>query len=213
MASSVVVLLGTCIAGTRAEADKPDVKDALRQVPELGTIDDPPWPDPDLLRLYGRRNLDLIRTADRVDVLDLDNNPHHWRPLAGETSRRLVGFPIVETRRAVSRKVAQALKDAVLTPRFYYIGSLGRDPDTGVGYGRAKGCVFSPGAAVRFVHGKSSVVVLLCFSCDDLAIAQRQLSNAALRRWAEDDDFIGRVDISAGADVFKQLIARAHAET
>ena len=204
---SVLVLLGTCIiAGAHAEPREHGRR-------ELPTIDDPPWPDPDLLRHFGRRNLEIIRRADRVDVIDLDNNPDHWRPLAGESSGRLAGFPIVKTRRVVSKKLAQALEDALLTPRFYLIGSLGRDRTSGVGYGRGTGCIFNPGAAVRFARGKSSMVVLLCFSCDDLAIAPPPSSRSALRRWEEVGDFVGRMDISAGADVFKQLIARARTET
>jgi hypothetical protein len=179
--------------------------------PALRTIDDPPWPDPELLAFFGKRNLDTIRNATRVDVFDLDNDPHRWRrPSAGDALGRLYGYVVRKARQGVPPDHAKEIQDAVLAPRFYMLGSL-TPPDrdsSGVGFGRGKGCLFNPGAILRFTRGRSTTDVLLCFGCDDLGIRPWRSPGFRLARF-DDIQNLDRVDISAGADAFKKLVERA----
>jgi hypothetical protein len=178
---------------------------------DLPTIDAPSWPDPDLLRFFGKRNLDTIKDATRVDVYEIENDPHRWRrPAAGDGPRRLYGFPVRKVRQKAPPALATAIKEAVLTPRYYRIGTIIRpDSETSEtsGYGTGKGCLFDPGAIFRFTRGQRTTDVLLCFGCDDLAIGPRP-ADALLRRF-DDIEELDRVDITAGSDVFKKLVQRA----
>lgn len=76
---------------------------------------------------------------------------------AAQGATDLHGFPIVAGPVPISAEHAAALADVLLQDGTY-------------DWDRAKGCEFLPGLAIRETRGATVVDVLVCFSCDEIAV-------------------------------------------
>lgn len=113
-------------------------------------------PDSRVATLFGgEKTLSALTAPDSIEALRID--PTSFGTAPADAERVIVGYPITSTPVKLSVEQTKELIAILAAPGTY-------------SFDIAKGCEFMPGVALRAQAGKQDVVVLLCFSCKELAI-------------------------------------------
>ena len=119
-------------------------------------------------QLLGDRAVSVLKSADRVEIYRVED-----RHLPPSGKNEIGGYPILERGEdqgpAFARNLAKVLLD-----------------DGSYEWEMAKGCTFDPGLACRVWSGKESILVLVCFHCDEVAIIPDE-AHSDVRRYGESD--------------------------
>ncbi len=101
----------------------------------------------DLQELMGKRTMAVLRSATRVEVFRVGTTAKGAPAVAGGATAQ------------VSREgtFLRTLADVLLDERSYIF-----EPQ--------KLCIFKPGVGFRFWNGTTSVVALVCFTCNEIAV-------------------------------------------
>ncbi|MDB5302799.1 MAG: hypothetical protein JWM97_348 [Phycisphaerales bacterium] len=107
----------------------------------------------------GESTARVLSAPDRVEAYRVAGS----RSIAPATppadqAGNLAGFPITATGRNQSKDFGARLGAVLLNDKTYE-------------WNMAKGCTFDPGVAFRVWKGQESVVVLICFKCEQVGIA------------------------------------------
>jgi len=130
--------------------------------------------DPKFERWLGRKTISVLQAGDRVEVFAVGETPvghggyrddNTGYPLPPGTPATIRHYPVRRVGAPQGRAFAQQIARLVLDEHSY-------EPRM-FPFGRklAKGCVLAPGVAFRVWAQKRAVDVLLCFRCDEVAIA------------------------------------------
>jgi len=125
-------------------------------------------------RWLGRKTIGILEAGDRVEVFTVGETPVGRRgyadqitnaPFQQETPAAIQRYPVRRVAASQDRAFAQQIARPVLDEHSY-------EPRM-FPFGRsiAKGCILRPGVAFRVWARKQAVDVLLCFHCDQVAIA------------------------------------------
>ncbi|HWE94866.1 MAG TPA: hypothetical protein VG269_12950 [Tepidisphaeraceae bacterium] len=101
----------------------------------------------------------VLAAPDRVEAFRVAGT--RGAPATSEPADRagnLAGFPITATGRNQGRDFGTRLGAVLLDDKSYE-------------WQMAKGCIFDPGVAFRVWRGQESVIVLICFKCEEVGIA------------------------------------------
>jgi len=102
----------------------------------------------------GQHALDVMQQPKTVEAFRVDSQ------LANAEKRKEIGgYKILSGPVEVSLEHAQTLAKILADPKSYH-------------WEFAKGCVFSPGVAIRFQSEGATTDILFCFSCDEVAFCQ-----------------------------------------
>jgi hypothetical protein len=119
-------------------------------------------------RRFGRMAVGILEAGDRVEVFAVgpapvgprgyadDNTGYHLPPGTPLTIQR---YPVRRVAPSQGRRFAKQLARLVMDERSYDQRNV------------IKGCAFSPGVAFRVWARKQALDVLLCFHCDQIAVA------------------------------------------
>ncbi len=102
-------------------------------------------------KLLGEKAVGLFAGATKVEVFRVEGGGK------GEKDKTVGGFRITATGKEQDAKFAAKVAAVVLNEKSYV-------------WDAAKGCIFQPGVAFRVWKGDESVVVVICFSCDQVQI-------------------------------------------
>jgi hypothetical protein len=112
--------------------------------------------DQRVVALYGgEQALAALTAPDSVEALRID--PKSFGTAPPEEGKVIAGYPITSEPVKLSAEQTKELAAILANPGTY-------------SFDIAKGCEFMPGVALRAKVGESDVVVLLCFSCKELAV-------------------------------------------
>jgi hypothetical protein len=103
----------------------------------------------------GAEQIDGFVTSGAVEALRID--PTSFGNAPAEEGKVIAGYPITSEPVKLSAEQTKALAAILTNPGTY-------------SFEIAKGCEFMPGVALRAQVGKHEVVMLLCFSCKELAV-------------------------------------------
>ncbi len=122
------------------------------------------WRLPDVMKDTKGRSASPKTVAEFLgsDVIEIISGPdsiESFRTNLQRTNRgeTLAGFPIIERGRALSREQIERLKTVLLDEKTYRFGVV-------------KKCLFLPEYGFKIRKGTSEVILLLCFSCEELKI-------------------------------------------
>jgi hypothetical protein len=110
---------------------------------------DVPKPSEKVTKLLGEKSVGLFTGATKVEVFRIDGGK------AGEKEKTIGGYRILAAGKEQDAKFAAKLATVVLDEESY-------------DWRGGKGCIFQPGVAFRVWKGDESVVVVICFSCDQV---------------------------------------------
>jgi hypothetical protein len=107
----------------------------------------------------GERAARVLAAPDRVEAYRV-SGVRGYSPTSAPAERPagMAGYPITATGRNQSKDFGARLGAVLLDDKTYE-------------WNMAKGCMFDPGVAFRLWKGEESVVVLICFKCDEVGIA------------------------------------------
>ena len=100
----------------------------------------------------GDRAVKILAGADRVEVFRVTPT---WEK--SQTKEKLAGYPLISTGKEQGKEFGAKLSEIV------------RDDST-YEWNIAKACEFAPGVAYRVWSGKESIIVLICFHCDQIGV-------------------------------------------
>jgi hypothetical protein len=100
---------------------------------------------------FGDQTVGLLIGADKVEVFRVSTD------LPQKDDKTVVGFRITATGPEQDAKFAAKLASVALNEKTY-------------AWDTAKGCSFEPGVAFRVWKGEESVVIVICFQCDQVQI-------------------------------------------
>jgi hypothetical protein len=103
----------------------------------------------------GEATLAAMAAPESVEALRID--PSSFGNAPADEKKVIAGYPITSEPVRLSAEQAKELAAILANPGTYSFDS-------------AKGCEFMPGVALRAQAGQQKVVILLCFSCKELAI-------------------------------------------
>jgi hypothetical protein len=113
-------------------------------------------PDARVVTLFGgEATLTALAAPDSIEALRID--PKSFGTAPPDEGKVIAGYPITSAPVKLSAEQSKELAAILANPGTY-------------SFDIAKGCEFMPGVALRTLAGKQEVVVLLCFSCKELAI-------------------------------------------
>jgi len=113
--------------------------------------------DSRVVKLFGgEATIAALQTATTVEALRIDPKKYDEDKLTDGT-KGIAGYAITDRPVKLSPEQIKSLAAILANPGTYSFDS-------------SKGCKFDPGIALRTLAGQQEVVVLLCFSCDELAI-------------------------------------------
>lgn len=124
---------------------------------------DAPKPPERVKKLLGERAVGLLDGATKVEVFRVDSD----KP--GETDKAVAGYRVTATGKDQDAKFAARVAGVALNEKTYE-------------WDAAKGCIFRPGVAFRVWKGEESVVFVICFSCDQMAIVTLDKGGKALTK-------------------------------
>ncbi|MDB5292466.1 MAG: hypothetical protein JWL69_3707 [Phycisphaerales bacterium] len=107
----------------------------------------------------GERAARVLAAPDRVEAYRVAGI-RGYSPTSAPADRTagMAGYPITAIGRNQSKDFGARLGAVLLDDRSYE-------------WNMAKACMFDPGVAFRLWRGEESVVVLICFKCDEVGIA------------------------------------------
>jgi hypothetical protein len=111
----------------------------------------------------GQRASKVLNAPDRVEVFRVAAT---WRK--PKDSSTLAGYPLISTGKEQGKEFGGKLAEIVLDDRTYE-------------WETAKGCKFDPGVAYRVWSGKDSIIVIICFHCDQLGIMFDESSGQGIK--------------------------------
>ncbi len=100
----------------------------------------------------GERAVNVLHGADRVEVFRV---AAPWKK--GKEGPMLGKYPLISTGKEQGKEFGTKLAQIVLDDSTYE-------------WNIAKACEFDPGVAYRVWSGKESILVLICFHCDEIGI-------------------------------------------
>ncbi len=122
------------------------------------------WRLPDAMKDTKGRSASPKTVAEFLgsDVIEIISGPDSIESFRVNLQRTnqgesLAGFPILERGKALSRAQIERLKTVLLDERTYRFGVV-------------KKCLFLPEYGFKIRKGNSEVILLLCFSCEELKI-------------------------------------------
>ena len=102
----------------------------------------------DLTKLFGVARLAVLDAPDRVETFRVKGVQ-----APSGTSRTLVGYPILKQGPDLNVNQVAAMHRLIFDPQNH--------PPI------VSSCIFEPGIVLRYSKGKSTVLILLCFKCQD----------------------------------------------
>lgn len=122
----------------------------------------------DLTKLFGAARLAVLDTPDRVETFRIKGVR-----ASSVTSRTLAGYPILKQGPDLNANQVAAMHRLIFDPQNH--------PPI------VSSCLFDPGVAFRYSKGKSTVLILLCFKCQDwLFVGQGENIGQTFSEIAED---------------------------
>ena len=112
-----------------------------------------PKPTEKVKKRLGESVVGLLDGATKVEVFRVESVTDDKKP-----EKSLLGYRVLATGKDQDEKFAANVAAVVLNEKTYEWDS-------------AKGCIFRPGVAFRVWKGDESVVVVICFSCDQIEVA------------------------------------------
>ena len=113
--------------------------------------------------LLGEKALELLKGGTKVEVFRVDSD----KPEAGD--KAVAGYRITAVGKDRDKEFAKAVWEVAKSDGTYDFTS-------------AKGCIFRPGVAFRVWKGEESVVLVICFACDQMAIVTLDKDGKAVAR-------------------------------
>lgn len=103
---------------------------------------------------FGENAVQILAGATKVEVFRVESKPGA-KP--GPDDKTVAGFRITATGKEQDAKFAAKVASVVLNEKSYI-------------WDAAKGCIFQPGVAFRVWKGDESVIIVICFSCDQVQV-------------------------------------------
>ena len=116
-------------------------------------VADAPKPSEKVKKRLGEKAATLLDGATKVEVFRVGGELG-----AKPKGKTIASYSIIGTGKDQDEKFAAKLAGVILDEKTYE-------------WEAAKGCIFNPGVAFRVWKGEESVVVVICFSCDQVRVA------------------------------------------
>lgn len=121
----------------------------------------------------GETAINILNGADSIETIRIEGDPRKNRGLPD--NQKLEGYEILSKGKPQGKKHIERLNQLLFNESSYSFDS-------------AKGCIFMPGVAYRVSTEKATVVVLVCFSCDEIKILTYDAKGKQTHRFSEDID-------------------------